>query len=757
MLAFGSQPFRDHLKENSFWRDPSSGAVRSPDTALRRAISNNTLATVVGDLGVAWVVAKSADVLAQKLSQVDASVDTLRADWTYGLELLLSQAEAQNRRLTDIVAKLDEIHKTLESPLLTQARELYRIGSERLSKGLLDKALEAFLQAEQKNDADFFIEYQIGKLYLYGIDHDDNIVDIEQAKLHLKQAVRYGEAELQAAPEFARLVGEAGLHLSIAFWACASDRAVSGQPTESRASLEEARKAVRRAIEANPRLSESHYHSAKYSALLGETESALPSLEAAIKLDRGYCLKVCSDPDFDGMSSEVAALIERLRGSAADQAARQLDELQQDIASHVYLDDEAKKDKDALVDLTAKAEASIRLHTYYGHLDAVTTLTSAKEKFPSPRLHAEQVAEFEHPEEVTSIALSPDGQTLATACFDGGIRLWDALEQRPPNSVDTAGYAGMTNAVTFSPDGSLLAWTRADFTVCVKRLRSKPEATVLKDSAGLTFPLVFDPTGRLLVTGRDEHTSAVVWDVQELREVATLSGAGGSKKRLCSLAFSPDGRYIASGDVAGVVSLWHSKDGRMVKSVSGQNDNAIPDVAFSSDGSLLVGVGGACVAVWRVPDLTLVTRDELSIPSPLSCVSFAARDAILLFGNAEGGVGFTSWERGLSFVSFERESQRPAHDDRVSSIALSRGESMMATGSDDGWARLWKLHARGAFPRELLRRMDEEQSELTATLRLRREKEKRCVLCGRELGFWEKRRKQITCGACVIPGAPRSR
>jgi hypothetical protein len=162
MLAFGSQPFRDHLKENSFWRDPSSGAVRSPDTALRRAISNNTLATVVGDLVVAGVIAKSADVLAQKLSQVDASIDTLRADWTYGLELLLSQAEAQNRRLTDIVAKLDEIHKTLESPLLTQARELYRIGSERLSKGLLDKALEAFLQAEQKNDADFFIEYQIG-------------------------------------------------------------------------------------------------------------------------------------------------------------------------------------------------------------------------------------------------------------------------------------------------------------------------------------------------------------------------------------------------------------------------------------------------------------------------------------------------------------------------------------------------------------------------------------------------------------------
>lgn len=757
MLGLGSQPYRDYLSQNSFWRDPSSGAVRSPDTALRRAISNNTLATVVGDLGVAWVVAKSADVLAQKLSQVDASVDTLRADWTYGLELLLSQAEAQNRRLTDIVAKLDEIHKTLESPLLTQARELYRIGSERLSKGLLDKALEAFLQAEQKNDADFFIEYQIGKLYLYGIDHDDNIVDIEQARLHLKQAVRYGEAELQAAPEFARLVGEAGLHLSIAFWAYASDMAVSGQPTESRASLEEARKIVRRAIEAHPQLSESHYHLAKYSALLGDPESALPSLEAAIKLDRGYCLKVCSDPDFDGMSSEIEALLTRLRGFAAEQAARQLDELQQNIASHVYPDAEAKRDKDAVADLVAKADASIRLRTYFGHLDAESILTSAKEKFPSPRLHAEHVTEFEHPDEVTSVALSPDGQTLATACTDGGIRLWDTLERRPPITLDTVD-SGVVNAVTFSPDASLLAWTAANCTIRIEHLPSKTEASVLRDSVGLTFPLVFDPTGRLLVTGRHDPTSAVVWDVQEIREVATLSGHGGpGKDGVYSVAFSPDGRYIASGDATGVVRLWHSKDGRMVKSVSGQSDHAIPGVAFSSDGSLLVGVGGACVMVWHVPDLTLVTRDESSIPSPLSCVSFAARDAILLLGNAEGGVGLTSWARGLSVGSFEREDQRPAHDDLVWSIALSCGESMVATGSKDRWARLWKLHARGAFPQELLRRMDEEQSGLSASLRLRREKEKRCVLCGRELGFWEKRRKQTTCGACVVPGTPRSR
>ena len=91
------------------------------------------------------------------------------------------------------------------------------------------------------------------------------------------------------------------------------------------------------------------------------------------------------------------------------------------------------------------------------------------------------------------------------------------------------------------------------------------------------------------------------------------------------------------------------------------------------------------------------------------------------------------------------------------SIALSRGESMVATGSNDRWAILWKLQARGAFPRELLRRMEEEQSELSASLRLRREKEKRCVLCGRELGFWDKRRKQTTCGACAAPGALPSR
>ena len=78
-------------------------------------------------------------------------LDEMRSEFQWGFSLIVDRMDRQIALVTKVVAKLDEIHKTLRSPLMTQARELFQIGRERTSKALLDKALEAFLQSEQKN------------------------------------------------------------------------------------------------------------------------------------------------------------------------------------------------------------------------------------------------------------------------------------------------------------------------------------------------------------------------------------------------------------------------------------------------------------------------------------------------------------------------------------------------------------------------------------------------------------------------------
>ena len=105
---------------------------------------------------------------------------------------------AASRRLVtaaQISIQLDTIHQTLQSPLLTQARELFRLGVEHYRKGLLDKALAAFLKAEEKSDVDFYLQFKIGKLYLYGRDEDANVIDLAKAESHFLLAARNANAE----------------------------------------------------------------------------------------------------------------------------------------------------------------------------------------------------------------------------------------------------------------------------------------------------------------------------------------------------------------------------------------------------------------------------------------------------------------------------------------------------------------------------------------------------------------------------------
>jgi len=220
--------YDQYLQANSFVRD-MTGNLKSVGKSLRTRISDQTRTLVASNQQLAASFGNGFDSVnntlvwgfgrvEHSLQDVAASVDSLHADFDYTMGLLLDELRSQNRLLNELLNKLDAIQKTLENPTLTQAREFYRIGCERLSKGLLDKALDAFLEADKRNDTDFFTQYQIGNLYLYGIDEYTNLVDFAKAKRHLLLAVRYAKVEMRAEPEFGRWAAEALFHASVAVY-----------------------------------------------------------------------------------------------------------------------------------------------------------------------------------------------------------------------------------------------------------------------------------------------------------------------------------------------------------------------------------------------------------------------------------------------------------------------------------------------------------------------------------------------------------
>jgi tetratricopeptide (TPR) repeat protein len=237
--------------------------------------------------------------------------EELRAEFEWGFTLMADRMETQIEQLSQIAARLDAIHKTLQSPLLTQARELFQLGLEHYRKGLLDKALEAYLKAEQKNDVDFLLQLQMGTLLLHGRDEDDNVIDLPQAEKHLLLAARYADAEKGALPQWNKYCGQAYHRAAVAAYQIGNQERAQGRPDAMRACLERALGYLSKAAILRPRFTDIVYTQAKCHALLEQIQDALQKFEILSDRDRRYFAKASQDGDFATFRADIEEVFKR--------------------------------------------------------------------------------------------------------------------------------------------------------------------------------------------------------------------------------------------------------------------------------------------------------------------------------------------------------------------------------------------------------------------------------------------------------------
>ncbi|MFG2244721.1 WD40 repeat domain-containing serine/threonine protein kinase [Spirillospora sp. NPDC048823] len=153
----------------------------------------------------------------------------------------------------------------------------------------------------------------------------------------------------------------------------------------------------------------------------------------------------------------------------------------------------------------------------------------------------------------TFLEFSPDGRLIATGNrYSGGVaNLWDTASGRPAGTLS----GGTTETVTFSPDGSLAAGVDdGNWAVHLWNVEAGQSPTVLEGHEGAVLSLAFSPDGRVLASGSKDN-SVRLWNTRTAEPIGTLSG---HTTEVSTVAFAPDGTMLAAaaGSGSGATRLW---------------------------------------------------------------------------------------------------------------------------------------------------------------------------------------------------------
>ena len=305
-----------------------------------------------------------------------------------------------NLLLGDIIWKL-ELHQETLSNILQEIRlaefereaRAYRSRAEKAYlNGWYEEALRDYLEAEKRNYPDFAVLRSIANISLY------HLINLARALEYYSKAARYSR------PNDARQSAEAHYFAGIV---CALNQR-----------FDEGISHLNQAIELNPRLYEAHYQAACLASIAGQAEAAVSHLESAIKGDPRYYERARGDKAFDAIRPAVQLLLERMLKPVEEKIA----EVRKDadlLKQYVIVKPEKR---DAVSSMFQTVEERVNeAHSYPDGVEFMKTLSQIQREVRGIYDIFYKQYEMDTRDYARSVAISPDGRTLATGFLYEGI------------------------------------------------------------------------------------------------------------------------------------------------------------------------------------------------------------------------------------------------------------------------------------------------------------------------------------------------
>jgi WD40 repeat protein len=261
-----------------------------------------------------------------------------------------------------------------------------------------------------------------------------------------------------------------------------------------------------------------------------------------------------------------------------------------------------------------------------------------------------------------AIAFTPNGRSLVSA--GGPIRLF-GLGRGPARTLK--GPSIWVRSVAVSPDGKSIAVVGTDAAVMLWDVASGERTVTLEGHTRAVSSLAFAPDGKTLASGSLDRTVRL-WDVAARSQRATLRSGGGP---ISALAFAPDGKVLAaSSETTPAVTFWDVAAGRLAATLTLPDsvpDDGIYAVAFAPDGKALY-TGGRGIAVW---DVSAESRELVRVTA-----SHDERERATLRGHTDTVRSIAVLEGGKVLVTRGQEGTVKVWD-------LGKGRERLTLGGGD--------------------------------------------------------------------------